>query len=175
MTRASRPDDLRDPAEQSLFLRLCYRDWRPTRLGRLVNRLQGWWSSTGLPPRFQVTLEVRGRTTGTPRSTPVVVVAVNGIEHVVSMLGPRSEWVKNVEAAGGDAVLRHGARRHVRLVRVDAAFERAPVLKEYARVAISGRKHIPVDRHAPLSDFAAVAGRYPVYRVESLARTSGPA
>ena len=33
-----------DPAERSPVLRLFYRDWRPTRIGRWVNRLASWWS-----------------------------------------------------------------------------------------------------------------------------------
>ncbi len=30
-----------------------------------------------------------------------------------------------------------------------------------------GRPHIPVDRHAPEADFAAIASRYPVFQVIS--------
>jgi len=35
----------RDPAERSGYLRLFYRDWRPTRLGRLVNGVWAWLSA----------------------------------------------------------------------------------------------------------------------------------
>ena len=34
-----------DPAERSGYLRLFYRDWRPTRLGRLVNGVWAWLSA----------------------------------------------------------------------------------------------------------------------------------
>ena len=94
-----------DPAEQHPFLRWCYRGWHPTRLGRWLNRVQGWWSGLGLPPDFQVLLEVRGRVSGRRRATPVVVTTVAGGRYLVSMLGPRSEWVKNVAAADGAAWL----------------------------------------------------------------------
>jgi len=95
-----------DPAERRAIMRLFYRGWRPTRLGRWVNRLMGWWSGLGLPPGFQAALEVRGRTSGRRYSNPVVIATVEGNRYLVSMLGPGSDWVKNVEAAHGDAVIR---------------------------------------------------------------------
>lgn len=154
----------RDPAERGV-LRFFYRGWRPTRLGRIANRITEWWASAGLPPSFQQTLEVRGRKSGKPRSTPVGIATVDGQRYLVSMLGTDSEWVKNVLAAGGEAVLRHGRRERVRLVSVPPA-ERAPVLREYVRIATSGRKHFPVQRGAPPAEFEAIADRYPVFRVE---------
>lgn len=36
-----------DPAERDAFLRFCYCDWRPRRIGRWLNRFWGWWSSVG--------------------------------------------------------------------------------------------------------------------------------
>jgi deazaflavin-dependent oxidoreductase (nitroreductase family) len=154
-----------DPAERSAVMRLFYRDWRPTRLGRCVNRVQGWLSGLGLPPRFMAALEVRGRASGRRRSAPIVIATVEGRHYLVSMLGPRSDWVKNVEAAHGDAVLRQGRRRRVRLVPVPPE-QRAPVLREYVRIAPSGRQHFPLPVGAPLAEFAAIAERYPVYRID---------
>jgi len=109
----SRPPNT-DPAERNPLLRLFYRNWRPTRIGRLVNRVAGWSSGLGLSSTA-ARLEVRGRASGWPRSTPVVVVTVDGSRYLVSMLGPESDWVKNVEAAGGAAVLRQGRRVAVHL------------------------------------------------------------
>jgi deazaflavin-dependent oxidoreductase (nitroreductase family) len=111
-------------------------------------------------------LEVRGRASGQRRATPVVIATVEGKRYLVSMLGPGSDWVKNVEAAHGDAVLHQGRRRPVRLVGVPPA-ERPPILMEYVRVATSGRHHFPVAVGAPLSEFQTIAERYPVYRIES--------
>jgi deazaflavin-dependent oxidoreductase (nitroreductase family) len=146
-------------------MRLFYRDWRPTRLGRWVNRLSGWWSGRGLPPRIMAALEVRGRASGRGRSIPVVITTVEGKRYLVSMLGPRSDWVQNVEAAHGDAVLRRGRRRRVRLVLVPPD-QRATILREYVRIAPSGRQHFPLPVGAPLADFEAIAERYPVYRID---------
>ena len=154
-----------DPGERSGLLRLFYRNRRPTRLGRWVNRLACWWSGLGLPPRFQAALEVHGRTSGRIRSNPVVTATVEGKRYLVSMLGPESDWVKNVEAAQGDAVVRQGHRLRVHLVAVPPE-QRAPILREYVRIASSGRQHFPLPVGAPLSDFEAIAGRYPVYRID---------
>jgi hypothetical protein len=85
--------------------------------------------------------------------------------YLVSMLGPGSDWVKNVEAAHGDAVIRQGRRRPVHLVMVPPE-QRAPILREYVRIASSGRQHFPLPVGAPLSDFEEIAGRYPVYRID---------
>jgi hypothetical protein len=155
----------RDPAERSALMRLFYRDWRPTRFGRWANRFQCWWSGLGLPPRLMAALEVRGRVSGRRRSQVIVIARVEGKRYVVSMLGPQSEWVKNVEAAHGDAVIRQGRRRKVELVPLLPA-ERAPILREYVRIATSGRQHFPLPVGAPLSEFAAIAERYPVYRID---------
>jgi hypothetical protein len=38
----------RDPAERSRYLRLFYRGWRPTRLGRLASGAWAWLSVAAL-------------------------------------------------------------------------------------------------------------------------------
>jgi len=154
-----------DPAERSAYMRLFYRGWRPTRLGRWVNAVQCWYSGLGLPPHFQVALEVRGRRSGRARAKAVVVATVDGERYLVSMLGRHSDWVSNVEAAQGSAVIRHGRRRQVHLVPVPTG-QRAPVLREYVRLATSGRQHFPVGPGAPLSEFESIAEVYPVYRID---------
>jgi hypothetical protein len=81
------------------------------------------------------------------------------------MLGRDTNWVRNLRAAGGLAVLKHGRREPVRLVEVDAG-DRAPILRRYLAVAPGARPHVPVDRDAPLEAFEEIAADYPVYRVE---------
>jgi hypothetical protein len=155
----------RDPAERSVFNRLFYRDRRPTWLGHWVSQFFCWWARAGLPPRSWVALEVRDRVSGRMRRDAVVIPTVAGERYIVSMFGTISDWVHNIEAAHGDAVIAHGGSQRVRLVPV-APEERAPVLREYVRVASSGRKHFPLSIGAPLADFAAIAAQFPVYRIE---------
>jgi hypothetical protein len=157
-----------DPAERSAFNRLLYRDRRPTWLGHWVSLLFCVGARVGVTPRSWVSLEVRDRASGRIRADAVVVPTVAGERYVVSMFGTISDWVQNVEAAHGDAIVFHGGPAHVRLVPVPPE-ARAPILKEYVRVASSGRKHFPLAPGAPLAEFAAIAAQYPVYRIELVA------
>jgi hypothetical protein len=96
----------------------------------------------------------------------VVVTDHAGERYLVAMLGPRTSWVRNVHAAGGEAVLRHGRRESVRLTEIDVS-DRPPILRRYLELAPGARAHIPVDQHAPLEAFANVAAQYPVFRIDS--------
>ena len=158
-------DTYRDPAERG-YLRFFYRDWRPTRLGKLMTGILAWVSGLGILPPILVTLQVRGRRSGRLRSKILVVSEYGGQRYLVSMLGNQSEWVRNVRAAGGEAFIKRGRTRPVRLTEIPAS-ERAPILKEYCRVATSGRYHFPVAYDAPVEAFAAVAERYPVFRIDA--------
>jgi hypothetical protein len=111
-----------------------------------------------------VALEVRGWKSGRIISLPLVPSEVDGQRYLVSMLGDDVGWVRNVRAAHGIAVLCHGGREHVRLEEVPPA-ERAAILKDYLNRAPGARPHIPVDKDAPLPDFAKVAASFPVFRV----------
>ena len=80
------------------------------------------------------------------------------------MLGQDTNWVHNVRAAGGRAVLRHGRREVVRLDEVEPG-ARPPILRRYLAISPGGRTHIPVDPQAPLEEFERIAERYPVFRI----------
>jgi deazaflavin-dependent oxidoreductase (nitroreductase family) len=144
--------------------RWMYRGGRPHRLATLANRWTAIAASAGLPPRRQVTLQVRGRRTGRVFSVPVALADYDGDQYLVSMLGDKANWVRNVRAAGGRAVLRHGRRRAVMLEEVDP-HERAPILRRYLQLAPGARPHIHLDQRAPRAEFERVAARYPVFRV----------
>ena len=81
------------------------------------------------------------------------------------MFGEQSNWVKNVRASDGEAVLTHGRRRPVRLVEVPVP-DRAPIIKRYLLFATGARPHMQVGWREPLSAFKALAAIYPVFRVE---------
>ena len=155
----------RDPAERSGYLRLFYRDWRPTRLGRRVNGALAWLSGLGLTPPVLLTLQVKGRRSGRLRTNVLVVARHDDQRYLVSMLGEGSEWVRNVRAAGGEAFVKRGRSRPVKLTEVPVS-ERAPILKTYCHVATSGRHHFPVPHTASVSEFDAIAERYPVFRID---------
>jgi hypothetical protein len=154
-----------DPAERSRSLRVFYTGWRPTRLGRIVNRLVASLSAHGLTPQILLTLQVKGRNSGQLHNNVLVPVLYGGRRYFVSMLGDRSEWVRNVRAARGEAFIK---RRHavpVKLTEIPPE-ERAPILKAYCQVATSGRHHLPVLYNAPVAEFEPVASDYPVFRID---------
>ena len=158
----------KDPAERKGFLRLFYRDWRPTRLGKIWNRTLAWISGLGLTPQVLLTLQVKGRSTGRLGSTVLVVASHQGQHYLVSMLGDGSEWVRNVRAASGEAFIKRGRSRPVMLTEIQPE-QRAPILKAWCQVATSGRQHLPVSHDAPLSAFEAIAADYPVFRIDPAA------
>ena len=94
-----------------------------------------------------------------------------GERYLVSMLGRNTNWVRNLQAADGRAVLRHGRREIVQLDEVDSSAS-APILRRYLQVAPGARPHIPVDRWASLAEFGRIAADYPVFRVRASARDS---
>ena len=110
-----------------------------------------------------MTLEVPGRVSGKTTSFPLGMADVDGHWYLVSMLG-ECNWVANVRAADGHAVLRRRRRRSVRLVEVPSN-ARAPILARYVEIAPGGRPHIPVPRGSSLEEFAAIAESHPVFEV----------
>ena len=141
-----------------------YRNGRPNRAARGVNHAWAVLAGRGLAPGRLARMEVTGRRSGGTVVFPVVVADYEGGRYLVSMLGEDTNWVRNVRAAGGRAVLRHGRAETVRLVEIPPT-ERAPILRRYLECAPGARSHIAVDRSAPPQDFEAIAGRYPVFRI----------
>ena len=111
-------------------------------------------------------LEVTGRKSGRVVSLPVVLAVVDGQRYLVSMLGESGQWVRNVRAAGGRAVLRSGGREEVQLEEVPTG-QRAPILKAYLQRAPGARPHVPVNKDATLAEFERIAAAFPVFRVAS--------
>jgi deazaflavin-dependent oxidoreductase (nitroreductase family) len=163
-TMGTRSDVIK-PKTLHRFDRWLYRGGRPNRVARFLNRISAVHFATGvLAPSTWVTLEVRGRRSGRTISFPLVVADYEGDRYLVAMLGQNTNWVRNVRAAGGRAVRRHGRREAVRLEEVDPG-ARAPILRRYLAVAPGARAHLPVDRRAPLEEFERIAAQIPVFRV----------
>ena len=141
-----------------------YRGGRPNWVAAALNRCSAAVHSFGLAPNYLVTLEVRGRKSGRRICLPLVMVVVEGERYLVSMLGAEADWVRNVKAARGNVILRHGHREEVHLEEV-AADRRAPVLKAYLKRAPGARPHVPIHKDAPLSEFEKVSAQFPVFRV----------
>lgn len=149
---------------------------------RLYGRLSRWigvpLTSAGLAPRHAVTLEVAGRRSGRPRRNPVLVTTWAEADYLVSLAG-ESEWVRNVRAAGGRAVLHRRGARPVHLLELPPA-SRAPVLAAYqaagakrsgeAAARLQARYNFGLGPAPTLADFERIAHRYPVFQVHDRSR-----
>src|SRR5258708_28882396 len=74
------------------------------RFVRLANMLTKTLLRAGLPPSFfgypMYLLTVRGRKSGQPHTTPVVIVEQEGKRYLLSPFGVVN-WVRNLQASGG--------------------------------------------------------------------------
>jgi hypothetical protein len=143
-----------------------YRGGRPNWIAKMINQSVATKASKNATANGVVSLEVIGRKSGRIISFPLVMVTIDGQRYLASMLGNDSQWVRNVRAAGGRAVLRSGGLENVQLEEIPAD-QRAPFLKAYLQVADGARPHMPVDKDAPLVEFEKIAPEFPVFRLVS--------
>lgn len=137
---------------------------KPSAFTQLMNRTFSILASMGWTPKQMITLEVRGRKSGEPRSVVVNSVEVNGQKYLVAPRG-ETEWVRNARAANGEAVIRHGKRTRIRLEEIPVE-ERGPIIKTYLpKNAMATKKHFGVEPDAPLEDFQRIAPDHPVFRI----------
>lgn len=145
-------------------LRAMYAGGRADATARRLARIWAAIFGLGLLPGRWVTLEVPGRRSGRAARFPLGMARLDGQWYLVSMLGERCNWVQNVRAAHGQVTLRHGRAMRCRLQEVPVS-GRPPVLKQYLQQVPGARPHLPVSHHADVTDFAAIAARYPVFLV----------
>jgi polyisoprenoid-binding protein YceI len=152
-------------------LRGMYAGGRADDTARRLARIWAAVFSLGLPARRWVTLEVTGRRSGRTTRFPLGMARLDRRWYLVSMLGEQCNWVQNVRAARGLVTIRHGRAVRCMLQEVPAG-ERPPVLKRYLQQVPGARPHFPVSRNADVTDFEAIAARYPVFLVNQ-ARKAG--
>ena len=100
-----------------------------------------------------------------PCSNMVTWVEYEGDRYLVSMLGERTDWVRNVRASGGEATIHRGRRQPVRLIEVPVE-ERAPIIREWYRITwTSTRPHLRLDPEAGIEEFQRIAADHPVFRI----------
>src|ERR1017187_10072443 len=137
------------------------------RAGATARRFARLWAvvfGLGLMPKRWVTLEVAGRRSGRVVRFPLGMADRDGRWYLVPMLGEQCNWVQNVRAADGRAILRHRRAPACRLIEVPVS-ERAPIIRRYLDTVPGARPHIPVSRDAATADIEAISPRYPVFLV----------
>ncbi len=148
-------------------LRAMYATGEANRTARRFARFWAVVFGLGLMPRRWVTLEVPGRKSGRITRFPLGLTDMDGRWYLVPMLGGTCNWVRNARANGGRVTLRRGRAVPCQLTELPPG-ERAPVLRRYLQQVPGARPHIPVSKDASEAEFAAIAGRYPVFLVSNL-------
>jgi deazaflavin-dependent oxidoreductase (nitroreductase family) len=132
---------------------------------KVVNPVVAWLTRRGLSLAGSRVLEVRGRTSGEWRSTPVNPLRVHGAEYLVAPRG-HTHWVRNMRVAGGGR-LRKGRRVETfTAVELDDA-EKPEILRAYlAKWKWEvGAFFDGIDADATEEQLVAVAAGYPVFRI----------
>lgn len=148
--------------------RWLYRGRRAHWLARRINSATARLAASGRGPAQLYTLEVRGRRSGKLIRFPVVVAEYEGERYLVSMLGSDTNWVRNVRAADGRALLVRGRREAVRLVEIDSG-DRGAILRRYLACSPGAQSHIDISPAAPVEEFDPAATQHAVFRVTVLA------
>jgi deazaflavin-dependent oxidoreductase (nitroreductase family) len=109
-------------------------------------------------------LEHQGRRSGKLHHTPVNLLTFADHEYLVAARG-ETEWVRNVRAAQGKLVLILGRRRHSYTAVEVPTEERIEILRSYLRrwKFEVGMFFEGVGPDSTDAEFAAVAGRHPVF------------
>jgi deazaflavin-dependent oxidoreductase (nitroreductase family) len=123
--------------------------------GWMAKRLASWGISR------LVVLTTIGRRSGEAREVPLAPIRHDGITYLVAPYGEVS-WVHNVRAHP-EATLRRG--RSVRDVILHEVDHPEVVKRYYEREPIASR-FMAVPGEGSVADFAAVTGRFPVFRVD---------
>lgn len=147
-------------------LREMYSGARANASARRFARLWAWVFSRGLAPgKRWITLEVPGRTSGRPTRFPLGMATVDGQSYLVSMLGNECNWVRNVRANDGYAIIDRRGAQQVHLTEVPTE-SRPRLLKAYLEQVPGARPHVQVKHTRPAAEFAAIAEDYPMFHIE---------
>jgi deazaflavin-dependent oxidoreductase (nitroreductase family) len=133
----------------------------------VFNRLVSGATRLGLSVWGSRILEVKGRTSGKPRATPVNMLTYGGSRYLVAPRG-HTQWVRNIRAAEGKGVLILGRRREpIHVVEVSDA-EKEELLRAYLRrwKWEVGQFFGGVGPDSTSAELERVAPDHPVFRVE---------
>lgn len=113
-------------------------------------------------------LEVRGRTSGEIRSTPVNALELDGVTYLVAPRG-QSQWVRNLRVAG-EATLRLGRRAMTYTATELADDAKVEVIRAYLKAWAweVGAFFDGIDADSSDLELAAVAPGFPVFRLDLL-------
>ena len=109
-------------------------------------------------------LTVRGRKSGQPRTTPVLLAEYDGHRFLVSTYG-ESNWGRNLRAAGETILTRGRRSERISVIEVGVK-EAAPVLQHFvSTVSAVVRPYFDVTPAPPLITFEQEVAHHPVFCV----------
>ena len=133
---------------------------------KVLNPFVSMLTKAGISVWGSRVLEVRGRTSGDPRRTPVNLLELDGTQYLVSARG-NGQWVRNVRAADGRLALLRGRRRDERTAEEVPDDEKSPILRAYLRKWKSevGIFFDGVTADSDESDVQRIVANHPVFRL----------
>ena len=140
--------------------------YRITPFVRISNAIVALLLRLGFRLGPMILLTVRGRTSGLPRTTPVVLVEEDHERWLVCPFG-NVNWVKNLRAAGEAEVTRGRRREHISVDEL-APDEAGPFLMrllQTTRPPAFITQYFEVTATSPLDEFVREAPRHPVFRI----------
>ncbi|HSM43493.1 MAG TPA: nitroreductase family deazaflavin-dependent oxidoreductase [Acidimicrobiia bacterium] len=139
------------------------KDYQVTTGKRLISSLMGGAARLGLG-NF-VLLTTTGRRSGEPRQVTLAPISDEKGEYLVSPYGD-SAWVLNVRETPIASIKRGRSERAVRLVEITG--EKPELVKRYYEREGYARRFMDVPGEATRADFASVAERFPVFRLDGV-------
>lgn len=134
---------------------------------RVFNPFIAWLVRRGIRLAGAAVLEVRGRKSGEPRTTPVNPLTLDGERYLLAPRGV-TEWVLNIRVSGRGALLTRGGREEFAVAEIPDA-EKLPILRAYLK-AWGWEVGQFFEGLTPKSDDATVmahASGFPVFRILS--------
>lgn len=139
---------------------------------RVFNPTVSWLTARGVSVWGSRVLEVRGRTSGAWRSTPVNPIEVDGRSYLVAPRG-EAQWVRNLRSAG-EGRLRVGRRTSTFTAVELGAEDKLAVLRPYLRrwKWEVGQLFDGVGPDSTDAELLAIADRHPVFAITVTCGTS---
>jgi deazaflavin-dependent oxidoreductase (nitroreductase family) len=133
----------------------------------VFNAIVALFTKLGLSVWGSRVLEVKGRTSGEPRRTPVNLLTIDGVQYLVAPRG-ETQWVRNMRVAGGGVLILGKKRESFTATEVPEP-ERAPILKAYLKrwKAEVGVFFDGVSADSPPDELTRIAPNHPVFRISS--------
>ncbi|HEX3908089.1 MAG TPA: nitroreductase family deazaflavin-dependent oxidoreductase [Mycobacteriales bacterium] len=135
----------------------------------VFNRVVAVLTRAGVSVLGSRVLEVRGRTSGEPRRTPVNLLTHDAQRYLVAPRG-ETQWVRNLRAAGGSGTLILGRRREPFTATEVIDADKREVLRAYLKrwKAEVGVFFDGVDASSPDAELDRIAPRHPVFRITAV-------